>query len=157
MWFPFLTRVAITTAVTLSVLSTGGCRSAYAADPVVDPDPWLGRDKALHFGISAAIAGSTYAVAATQLEPRYQPLILGGGVALTIGAGKELADMLGLGDPSWKDFAWDAIGTVTGLVVAWGIDLLVRGASAAHPLFGPPHASPHGGTFVSPLVHARGD
>ena len=29
-----------------------------------DPDPWLGPDKALHFGISAGLAGGGYALSA---------------------------------------------------------------------------------------------
>ena len=49
--------------------------------------------------------------------------------------GKELADLGGYGDPSWKDLAWDGLGMVTGLAVAWGLDLLIRGVSAEHPLF----------------------
>jgi putative lipoprotein len=103
-----------------------------------DPDPWFGRDKALHFGASAIIAGGGYGLAATQFEARYPRLLIGGGLALAAGAGKELLDMTGFGDPSWRDFTWDVIGTATGLLVAWGIDLLVRGASAQHPLFADP-------------------
>jgi putative lipoprotein len=108
-----------------------------------DPDPWFGRDKALHFSVSAAIAGTTYAITATQFEARYPPLVLGGGVALAAGIGKETADLLGLwGDPSWRDFAWDVAGTVVGLGIAWGLDLLIRGVSARHPLFGSPSGAP---------------
>ena len=45
------------------------------------------------------------------------------------------------GDPSWKDFTWDAIGVVAGLAIAWGVDLLLGGVDAAHPALG---AAPHG-------------
>jgi putative lipoprotein len=103
-----------------------------------DPDPWFGRDKALHFSLSAAIAGTTYAIAATQFDARYPPLLVGGGVALAAGAAKETADMFGYGQPSWKDFTWDVIGTVVGLGIAWGLDLAIRGVSHRHPAFGAP-------------------
>jgi putative lipoprotein len=91
-----------------------------------DPDPWLGRDKLLHFGASAVIAGGSYGIATTFVRPRWGALLLGGGVSLAAGTTKELLDMAGLGSPSWKDFAWDVLGTIAGLGVAWGIDLLVR-------------------------------
>ena len=106
---------------------------ARAQDP--DPDPWLGRDKALHFGASVILAGVGYGVAATQFDARGPRLLVGGGVALTAGAGKELLDMTGFGDASWRDFTWDVVGTAAGLVLAFGIDVLLRGVSARHPLF----------------------
>ncbi|MBV9945280.1 MAG: hypothetical protein JOZ69_00340, partial [Myxococcales bacterium] len=92
----------------------GGCalagcgRTARASDP----DPWLGRDKALHFDVSAGIAAATYAVSAGWLvDARWKALVIGGGVTLAAGAGKELVDATGWfgGDPSWKDFAWDVL------------------------------------------------
>jgi len=113
-----------------------------------DPDPWFGSDKALHFGVSAAISGGVYAISATQFESRTPPLLLGAGVSLAAGAGKELADLAGAGDPSWKDFAWDAIGTVVGLGVAYSIDLLARGVSDRHPALGSPQASVKGLTIA---------
>lgn len=113
-----------------------------------DPDPWLGSDKALHFGISAALSGGIYAVSATQFESRTPPLLIGAGATLAIGAGKELADLAGAGDPSWKDFAWDAIGTVVGLGVAYSIDLLARGVSDRHPALGSPRATAQGLTIA---------
>ena len=115
-----------------------GLTARATADPS-DPDPWVSRDKALHFDVSAGIASATYAVSAGWLvDARWKSLAIGGGVALAAGAGKELLDMAGLGDPSWKDFTWDAIGTVCGLAIAWGVDLLVGGVSPAHPLLGAP-------------------
>jgi putative lipoprotein len=91
-----------------------------------DPDPWLGKDKLLHFGASAVIAGGAYGVGTTFIRPRWGALVFGGGVSLAAGTTKELLDMAGLGSPSWRDFAWDVLGTITGLGIAWGIDLLVR-------------------------------
>lgn len=108
-------------------------RDARADTP--DPDPWFGRDKALHFGASAVIAGGAYAVAATQFEARGPRLLVGGATAIVVGAAKEGADALGLGDPSWRDFTWDIVGAAAGLVVAWVIDVAVRGLDASHPAF----------------------
>ncbi len=103
-----------------------------------DPDPWLGTDKALHFGVSAGIAAGSYAASAAVLEARGHALLLAGGVTLAVGAGKEALDLAGFGDPSWKDFVADVAGTIVGLAVAWSVDLLVRGVSDKHPLLGAP-------------------
>jgi putative lipoprotein len=106
-----------------------------------DPDPWLGPDKALHFGASAVIAGGGYAVGTFVFPARGHALLLGAGLGLGAGAAKELLDLAGFGDPSWKDFAWDAIGTAAGLLVAWGIDVLVSGIDERHPAVLAPSAS----------------
>ena len=103
-----------------------------------DPDPWLGKDKALHFSASALIAGGTYAATAPFFKARYPPLLIGAGVTLAIGGIKEGIDATGSGTPSWKDFTWDAIGTATGLLVAWLVDFAIRGVSDTHPPLGEP-------------------
>ncbi|HTB73113.1 MAG TPA: hypothetical protein VK762_07705 [Polyangiaceae bacterium] len=106
-----------------------------------DADPWISRDKAFHFDVSAGIAAAGYGASAAWLvDARWKALAIGGGVALAAGAGKELLDATGLfgGDPSWKDFAWDAMGTVVGLAIAWGVDLLLGGVDSAHPALGSP-------------------
>ncbi|MBN9159884.1 MAG: hypothetical protein J0I07_02880 [Myxococcales bacterium] len=109
-------------------------REAAAADP----DPWLAKDKALHFGISAGIAGGTYAASAALFEARGHALLTAAGVTIAIGAGKEMLDLAGYGSPSWKDFAADVAGTIVGLAVAWSVDLLVRGVGDERPLFRAP-------------------
>jgi putative lipoprotein len=106
-----------------------------------DPDPWFGRDKALHFGVSGLIASGSYAVSAAIFDARGHALLTAGGVSLAAGAGKELLDWAGYGDPSWKDFAADVAGTLVGLAVAWSVDLLVRGTGSDHPLFAAPAES----------------
>jgi putative lipoprotein len=126
----FASRLAFATTLSASLL--------VPQVAAADEDDFWGRDKALHFGVSVALASGTYAVSASFFEARYPPLLLGAGVSLGLGVGKELADLAGLGTPSWKDLAWDAIGTVTGLVLAYGIDLAIRGVSAEHPAFGSP-------------------
>ena len=87
-----------------------------------EPDPWLGRDKALHFSASAVIAGAGYGGASLLTDDRRWRLAAGAGLAIAAGAGKEIADANGHGDPSWRDFTWDLIGAATGLGIAWLID-----------------------------------
>jgi uncharacterized protein YfiM (DUF2279 family) len=109
-----------------------------------DADPWLARDKALHFDATAGIASVTYAVSAGWLvDARWKALVVGGSVAMAAGVAKEVVDASHVfgGDPSWKDFAWDAIGTVVGLALAWGIDLLLGGVSTERPAFASPLSS----------------
>lgn len=115
-----------------------------------DPEPWIAKDKALHFGVSAGIAGGSYAIGAAVFDARGHALLAAGGVTLAVGAGKELLDLAGYGDPSWKDFVADIAGTVAGLALAWGIDLLVRGVDDEHPLLRAPQAAPR--AVASPLV-----
>jgi putative lipoprotein len=112
-------------ALTFFVTLVGGGRHARAQ--AQDDDPWFGRDKALHFSFSAALAGAGYGGAAllTEREDRRWRLLAGAGVALCAGIGKELYDLSGHGDASARDLAWDAIGTATGLLVAWTIDRLL--------------------------------
>jgi putative lipoprotein len=112
-----------TTCVTLGALiwlSPLGVRAA-------DPDPFWGRDKALHFGASAAIAAGGYAVGTGLWDERWKAIALGGGIALGAGALKEGLDAAGLGHPSWNDFAWDAIGAACGTAVALVVDMAVHG------------------------------
>jgi uncharacterized protein YfiM (DUF2279 family) len=125
-------RRAILAALVIVLVSS----SARAADP----DPWFARDKAAHFGVATGIAAGSYAVAAAVFDARGHALIAAGAFTIALGAGKEAADLAGLGTASWKDFAWDGIGTVVGLAVAWTVDRLVRGGSPRHPPFGAPQA-----------------
>ncbi|MDP3153918.1 MAG: hypothetical protein Q8N23_14695 [Archangium sp.] len=104
------------------------CSTVAAAQQ--DPDPWFAPDKALHFSFSAGIAGLGYGGAALFTEDRAVRLAVGGGLALTAGIAKELLDLAGLGQPSWKDLVWDLAGTATGLLVSWLVDLLVTSLSS---------------------------
>ena len=90
-----------------------------------DRDPWFGRDKALHFSLSAALALSGYG-ACRLLESNIPAWLCGGALAVSAGLAKEGIDFLGYGHPSWRDLAWDGIGTATGLGVALGIEVLWR-------------------------------
>ncbi|MGI5865733.1 MAG: hypothetical protein ACOX6T_27230 [Myxococcales bacterium] len=106
-------------------------------------DPWFGKDKALHFGVSALLAGGGYALGALACEEEWAPWVAGAGLALGAGAAKELYDLAGGGSASFRDLAWDAAGMAVGLLTAWAIDKLLFGRDAraerAARLFGPTH------------------
>jgi putative lipoprotein len=95
-------------------------------------DPWFGRDKLIHFSAAGSLAVVGYANASMLTENR--PLRAGAGAALAVGAGvaKELWDLDGHGDASWRDLSWDLIGAATGVLVAAGVDW------AVHRMFHPP-------------------
>ncbi len=95
-------------------------------------DEWLGKDKALHFGASAILAGGAYGVSALVLEPRWARVTVAASVALAAGAAKELYDLAGHGDPSWKDFSWDVLGTAFGVGAALLVDWAIRGNHEPH-------------------------
>lgn len=114
----------------LSFAAFMSAMTAAAAASASDPDPWLGRDKALHFGASALLAGGGYAAATGLTSERWKAVAFGGGFALAAGAAKEGLDALGMGTPSWRDFAWDVAGTVVGLGIAYAVDALVRSDAA---------------------------
>jgi putative lipoprotein len=101
-----------------------------------DPDPWLGPDKALHFAISAGLAGGGYALSSLGLDERWQRAVAGSAFSLTLGAAKELYDLSGHGDPSWKDFTWDVIGTAVGVGVAILVDVAVSPGRSEHASVG---------------------
>jgi putative lipoprotein len=87
-----------------------------------DPDPWLGRDKGLHFSATLVLASGGYGATALATDQTRWRVLGGTGLALCAGVGKEVADYYGPGDASWKDLTWDIIGTATGVGVAWLID-----------------------------------
>lgn len=94
-------------------------------------DPWFGRDKALHFGLSMGLSATGYGLGVGSLDGRAWGLLVGGSVGLGAGLLKEGADLAGLGHPSWKDLAWDLAGVAVGLGIALCIDLAARGTSAS--------------------------
>jgi putative lipoprotein len=112
-------------AAAMAVASTLLATSAAAGEP----DPWFGQDKFLHFGISAGLAGGGYGVSALVLERPWQRALAGGSFSLALGAGKELYDLSGHGDPSWRDFTWDVAGTAVGLGIALLVDAALTGSS----------------------------
>ncbi len=89
-------------------------------------DRWLGRDKGLHAAASAVIAAGGYAASSPWVDARAGRAAVGASLALGVGAAKELWDAKTGGDPSWKDFAWDAIGAAVGVGVALLVDQATR-------------------------------
>jgi putative lipoprotein len=98
-----------------------------------DEDPFWGTDKALHFAVAGSIAGATYGATTAFTDDRWKAFAIGGGMAVGLGALKEGLDAAGLGDPSWKDFAWDVIGAAAGLGIAYAIDVAARGKASPAP------------------------
>ncbi len=101
-------------------------------------DDWVGADKALHFSVSAALAGGGYAAAAAWSDAGVDRLATGASVSLLAGIGKELWDVTGHGQGSLKDLTWDLLGAVVGLALSWAIDtylvpLFSRTAGVAEP------------------------
>ena len=112
-------RRTLSAACSLCVLLA--CTRATASEA----DPWFGPDKALHFGFSVILAAGGYAAASPWLATKGERALAGGAFSLTLGASKELWDLGGHGDPSFRDFTWDVVGTVAGLALAVGVDVLV--------------------------------
>jgi putative lipoprotein len=96
-----------------------------------EEDPWWGRDKALHFGVSAGLGASGYAVSSLALDSRLERAAAGAAFSLTLGAGKELYDLSGGGDASWKDLTWDVAGTSVGVGLALLVDLIIAPKSTS--------------------------
>lgn len=83
-----------------------------------DADRWTGPDKTLHFVASAGLAAGGYGLASLWTDDRTVQLVAGSSLALGAGLGKELWDLSGRGNASWRDMAWNVIGTATGLALA---------------------------------------
>jgi uncharacterized protein YfiM (DUF2279 family) len=86
-------------------------------------EEFFGKDEALHFGFSAGISLGSYGVSTLFLDEPWQRALFAGAFTLSVGAGKEIWDAAGHGDPSWGDFAWDAAGAGIGVAVAFTIDV----------------------------------
>ncbi|QRK08323.1 hypothetical protein JQX13_51820 [Archangium violaceum] len=117
----------------LSLLAPLPARSEVREIP--SRDDWFGRDKALHFGVSAGLAGAGYAGGALFFEAREARWLTGSGVALGAGVAKEIYDAGRGSFFSVKDLTWDVLGTATGLALSWAVDRLFfqREASARTP------------------------
>jgi putative lipoprotein len=116
----------------LTALATTLTGARVARADSANADPWFGRDKLIHFSAAGSLAIVGYANASMLTENR--AVRAGAGAALAVGAGvaKELWDLDGQGDASWRDLGWDLIGAATGVLVAAGVDW------AVHRMFQPP-------------------
>ena len=100
-----------------------------------EADPWFGRDKALHFAASASLATAAYAGTSLVTDERPTRILAAATIALAAGVLKEVWDLTGHGDASWRDLTWDVVGTTTGVLFAYGIDWAIgrlRGPAPAH-------------------------
>jgi len=86
-------------------------------------DPWWGRDKALHFGVSGVLAATGYATSSLWFDKAWQRASVGAAFALTLGVTKELVDLAGYGHPSYKDMLFNLAGTALGVTLAYLVDL----------------------------------
>lgn len=84
-------------------------------------DSWLGKDKFQHFFASAFLTSAGYFVAREPFErSQGTSIYLGGGFAISMGAGKEIYDLKSQkGHASVKDFVADLLGAgVTILMIS---------------------------------------
>lgn len=127
-------------ALTMVALLTTSSRAHAQQREQPDNDPWFGRDKALHFTVSASLAMVAYGGASLKTDDR--PTRVAAAITFALGAGllKEAWDLTGHGDASWRDLTWDVVGTTTGVLVAVAIDW------AMSRLWGPGAASKAGST-----------
>jgi putative lipoprotein len=105
--------------ILVALLATSPARAQEA-------DPWFGRDKALHFSVSASIAVVGYAGASLKTDDRLTRVAAATVLALGAGLAKEAWDLAGPGDASWRDLTWDVAGTATGVLLAAAIDWTIR-------------------------------
>jgi putative lipoprotein len=113
-------------AIALIVASVLAAPTIVHADTVtVENDPWFARDKYLHGSVSAALAIGAYTATSFATTDTKLRLGVGAGFALSVGIAKELWDLQGHGDPSWRDFTWDVMGTGVGLLASWLVDAYV--------------------------------
>jgi putative lipoprotein len=89
------------------------------------PDPWFGRDKALHFGATFTLASGGYAGTALFSERQGVRAAAGAGLGLGAGIAKEIYDRYAGGDASFRDLTWDVAGTATGVLVSYLLDRYV--------------------------------
>jgi len=111
-------RISILTTLFVCVTF---CPEAQASDE----DPWFGHDKALHFSATAVLSSAGYAASVPFADTATVRALVGSSGAMTAGIAKELFDLAGYGDPSWRDFTWDIAGTVVGTAVALAVDVLL--------------------------------
>jgi 2-iminobutanoate/2-iminopropanoate deaminase len=90
-----------------------------------DPDPWFGKDKALHFAVTTGVSAGGYGASALFVEDRGLRFAIGAGSAIGLGIAKEIYDAARGGDASPRDLVWDVVGAATGSLVALAIDLLL--------------------------------
>lgn len=104
--------------VVLAAVLLSGCASLQYVG-----DPWWGEDKAQHFAV-CGLAGAATALAAKQNDlSDGRTFLLGVGVSMGLGVGKETYDArIKRTYFSGKDLVWDLIGGAVGSLVVIGLD-----------------------------------
>lgn len=74
------------------------------------------------------MAGGAYGLSAPTGWPHTERLAAAAALSLSVGVAKELYDLSGRGDPEWRDLAWDALGTLTGLALSRGLEWIIEQA-----------------------------
>lgn len=109
--------------VLLAVIATAAL--ALLPAPAQADDAWWGTDKGLHYSASLLITVGGHGVSALVLEQPWQRAVAGASLGLTAGVAKEVHDLAGYGDPSWKDVVWDVAGVATGVGLALLVEVLI--------------------------------
>jgi putative lipoprotein len=115
-------RALVATGVALALLLVGPLRARAQQAAAAETDPWFGHDKALHFAASGSLALVGYAGASLATERRPTRVVVAASFALGLGIAKEVWDLTGHGDASWRDLTWDVVGTTAGVLIAYAID-----------------------------------
>ena len=105
-------------AISLAVALLTGCASLRQVG-----DPWWGKDKAQHFAVCGlAAAGGALTARQGDLSDG-RSFLVGTGVAVGLGVGKETCDDRIKGTYfSGKDLVWDLLGGMAGSLVVVGLD-----------------------------------
>ncbi len=106
-------------AITIGAVILGS--SLYASG--ASADEWWGRDKALHGGVSFALAAAGYVGASPWLSRWEDRAAAGFAFSFSLGLAKEGYDLAGYGDPSAKDLTWDAGGAILGALACAALDV----------------------------------
>lgn len=114
--------VATGVALPLLLLLLGPVRARAQQAAPAEADPWFGHDKALHFAASGSLAVVGYAGTSLATDSRPTRVVAAASFALGLGIAKEVWDLTGHGDASWRDLTWDVVGTTTGVLIAYAID-----------------------------------
>lgn len=122
--------------VVAAIVLAGVCLGLSARAEPPPADPFFGRDKALHFGFSAGLAGAGYGLSALGIHGTANRVAMGMTLSLGAGYAKEVFDAMGYGTPSWKDFVWDVIGASVGVGIAVSLDMAL--ASPQRPAIAAP-------------------
>ncbi len=81
-------------------------------------DRWLSEDKFEHIFVSAFLVGTAYYLSRCEFKSTERKANqVAAGVSLSIGVSKELYDLAGGGNPSFKDILADVIGVVIGILI----------------------------------------